>query len=1020
MSSANDFVIENGVLKEYIGEGGDVVVPDGVTTVATGAFSKCSKITRVSFPRSVRDIPDQTFYSSTKVFSELVLYDDYPGDNEGRMTDLYFPQHSSNLTDRAYYIVTVKNAETDAVKYRVFLCGAKETQEINEALISAWGPYCAFNFKAADVYFGSYKDLTDRLVTAKLRLDYPVDLDAEEEKKYRDFIKRNGYKWFPRLIEAGNEQVIRWLIENEAVTKTRVNSLIELASKSGQTAITAMLMDHKAKSFGNMEPKLSLSEKTPKLWEVKKETPELLWRYNGTDTELTLPVEWNGKVIFGVADTVFKKPENYQQIEKLEIPEGYRSIGKDAFSGCRSLKEIVFPSTLETLGENCFSDCVSLRRVDLPDSLKTWGAGSFANCSALEEVRLPASVQRIPAQAFFQCQKLKTIVFPESLYAIGSEAFRYCPALKEIDLGENVSILGDRCFYMTKLETVIIRGKKLNAGDSPCFEYPRYVYTDGEVHAIGLPQASRMPLSYLGLKNKQLVKSAGNSYLKGLTIYSLGQLKAFPKINDYRYSNMEFSQFVAKLGGTYSNKLTKTTDLLVTYHIDVENATIQRAIKQGTAVMTELDFLQMVQRHGPIDLSLWRSGAEAAVQAGLKAVSKDDPYRPALMKKLWGYTELDDGTVRLNGYKGEATEVEIPPRIGSKPVSVIGKGALSPVKGSIGGMSRATNAEARKNITRVVFPNCVSVIEEGVFYKCQYLRDVLLPAGLTKIGAYAFYECGALEKLRLPASVTEINYWAFRDCASLTEIKLPEGLRELSSELFSGCSSLENICIPDSVELIESSAFEDCTSLKEINLPKNLKKIAGYAFKGCRSLNSLTLSDDVIVCSGAFMGCAGMANENGWLILRNVLDGYFGEKTELRIPDGVELISRNAFAGNLKLESVIVPESVRKIATSAFDGCTALQCVQLSEGLKSLDIWAFRSCTSLKEITLPESLESLDGDVFRDCISLETVTILGKDTQFIKSMFGEFAFDGCSNLEHIRTPNPKALPTKNQVLAEKL
>lgn len=33
MSSASDFVIEDGVLKKYCGPGGDVVVPEGVASV---------------------------------------------------------------------------------------------------------------------------------------------------------------------------------------------------------------------------------------------------------------------------------------------------------------------------------------------------------------------------------------------------------------------------------------------------------------------------------------------------------------------------------------------------------------------------------------------------------------------------------------------------------------------------------------------------------------------------------------------------------------------------------------------------------------------------------------------------------------------------------------------------------------------------------------------------------------------------------------------------------------------------
>ena len=41
MSNASDFVIENGVLKKYVGSGGDVVIPEEVTAIGNGAFSGC-------------------------------------------------------------------------------------------------------------------------------------------------------------------------------------------------------------------------------------------------------------------------------------------------------------------------------------------------------------------------------------------------------------------------------------------------------------------------------------------------------------------------------------------------------------------------------------------------------------------------------------------------------------------------------------------------------------------------------------------------------------------------------------------------------------------------------------------------------------------------------------------------------------------------------------------------------------------------------------------------------------------
>lgn len=45
MSNANDFVIENGVLKEYVGSDNDIVIPDSVTSIFSGAFSGCRNLT---------------------------------------------------------------------------------------------------------------------------------------------------------------------------------------------------------------------------------------------------------------------------------------------------------------------------------------------------------------------------------------------------------------------------------------------------------------------------------------------------------------------------------------------------------------------------------------------------------------------------------------------------------------------------------------------------------------------------------------------------------------------------------------------------------------------------------------------------------------------------------------------------------------------------------------------------------------------------------------------------------------
>ena len=81
-SSPEDFEIINGILVKYNGAGGDVVIPDGVTAIASRAFYKCYNLTSVTIPDSVTSIGWRAFFgcsglTSVTIENGKISIDDY-------------------------------------------------------------------------------------------------------------------------------------------------------------------------------------------------------------------------------------------------------------------------------------------------------------------------------------------------------------------------------------------------------------------------------------------------------------------------------------------------------------------------------------------------------------------------------------------------------------------------------------------------------------------------------------------------------------------------------------------------------------------------------------------------------------------------------------------------------------------------------------------------------------------------------------------------------------------------------
>lgn len=250
------------------------------------------------------------------------------------------------------------------------------------------------------------------------------------------------------------------------------------------------------------------------------------------------------------------------------------------------------------------------------------------------------------------------------------------------------------------------------------------------------------------------------------------------------------------------------------------------------------------------------------------------------------------------------------------------------------------------NLVSVEIPDGVRLCGQSIFSKCDRLKHVGLPDGITEIPRWTFSK-SAIESLTVPEGVTKIGRHAFDGC-TLTDVRLPSTLETIEYGAFSYCKSLTSVSLPDSLKTIESNAFSNCTSLASIFFPDSLETIGSSAFWSCESLASVILPSSLkTIAPNTFMSCTSLAS--------------------VSLPASLETIGNSAFSHCKNLESVRFPDSLKTIENGAFSNCTRLMDVRLPASLETIGEGAFRNCTSLTSVSLPDSLKAIGEKAFASC-----------------------------------------------------
>lgn len=120
-----------------------------------------------------------------------------------------------------------------------------------------------------------------------------------------------------------------------------------------------------------------------------------LTKYTGSEWELTIPAELDGKPV--------------------------TSIGAYAFAENAVLMSVTIPDSVKRIGNSAFNKCTRLTCVTLSEGVTSIGESAFAG-TGLRYMKLPESVASIEPSAFVWCRELTTMIIPNPACTIFDSA----------------------------------------------------------------------------------------------------------------------------------------------------------------------------------------------------------------------------------------------------------------------------------------------------------------------------------------------------------------------------------------------------------------------------------------------------------------------------------------------------------------------------------------------------------------------------------------------------------------------
>ena len=393
----SDFTIVDGVLKNYNGSGGDVVIPDSVTSIGQMAFEGCTGLTSITMPDSVTSIGLGAFRRCTGLRSVAISH--------GLKTIEFNVFHGCTSLNSVTIPYGVETIERGAFSY----CTGLKSVQIPGSVTSIG--YSAFS---------NCTGLTSVTIpqgTASIGARTFQNCSSLRSVSISGSVNMIGQNPF-----YGCSALTRIDVDENNHAYSSDNGVLYNHDKTEMIAYPC--------SKGNV---FTIPDSVTRI-------AAYAFALCANLTKVTIPDS-----VTEICDGAFFQCTGLQSIT---IPHSVSSIGAiysqsdiergviGAFEDCTELTNVIISDGLTVLGSCTFKGCTGLTSVTIPDSVTTIGGYAFWGCLALKSVKISNNATSLGMSLFVGCI-FTNVTIPASVSEIGNYAFCYCPSLTYIDVNKD-------------------------------------------------------------------------------------------------------------------------------------------------------------------------------------------------------------------------------------------------------------------------------------------------------------------------------------------------------------------------------------------------------------------------------------------------------------------------------------------------------------------------------------------------------------------------------------------------------